>query len=77
MDFKFSVDELVVMISSFRDEYRYYCECANIARQKQLTASTDDSERVLSDIVKYYDKRCETYAGLYKKIIGRNIVEDL
>lgn len=77
MDFKFSVDELIVVVAGLRGEYRKSCECATVARKKQLSASTDENAREFLDIAKYYDDRCEKCVKAYEKIMNRNIVEDL
>lgn len=77
MDFKFSVDELVVIVSALRQEYRHSCECALIARRKQSTASTVDAAREFLDMANWYDERCAKCADVYEKIVDKNIVEDL
>lgn len=77
MKFEFSVDELVVVVSALRTEYRHNCEGAIIARRKQSAASTIDAASEFSEMAGWFDKRCETCADLYKKIIDKNIVEDL
>lgn len=77
MDFKFSVDELVVVVSALRQEYRCACECATVARRKQSTASTFDESRAFLDLAKWYDERCSKCADVYRKIIDKNILEDL
>ena len=77
MDFEFHVDELVVIISALRQEYRRACECAIIARRKQSTASTVDAARDFLNMANYYDERCAKCEDLYKKIVDRNILEDL
>lgn len=77
MDFKFSVDELVVVVSALRQEYRRACECAIIARRKQDTASTVDATREFLEMANWYDERCAKCEDLYEKIVDRNILEDL
>lgn len=77
MDFKFSVDELVVVVSALRQEYRRACECATVARRKQSTASTVDESRTFLDLAKWYDERCSKCADVYRKIVDKNILEDL
>ena len=77
MDFKFSVDELVVVVSALRQEYRHACECAMLARRKQSTASTVEAAREFLDMANFYDERCAKCKDLYEKIVDRNILEDL
>lgn len=77
MNFDFSVDELVVVVSALRQEYRRNCECATVARRKQSAASTVDEARVFLDMANWYDERCAKCAEVYKKIIDHEIVEDL
>lgn len=77
MRFDFSVDELVVIISALRQEYRRACECATVARRKQSTASTVEAARDLLNMAKWYDERCSKCADVYRKIVDKNILEDL
>ena len=77
MDFKFSVDELVVVVSALRLEYQRACEGATVARQNQSTASTDEVARDFSNIAKWYDERCSKCADVYRKIVDKNMLEDL
>lgn len=77
MDFKFSVDELVVVVSALRLEYQRACEGATVARQNQSIASTDEVARDFANIAKWYDERCSKCADVYRKIIDKNIMEDL
>lgn len=77
MKFDFSVGELVVVVSALRQEYRRACECAIVARRKQSTASTIDAARDFLNMAKCYDERCAECEDLYKKIVDRNILEDL
>ena len=77
MNFKFSVDELVVIASGLRSEYRRSCEFAMVARKKQSIASTVEAAREFLDIANYHDKRCAMCVKAYEKIMDRNIVEDL
>lgn len=77
MRFDFSVDELVVIVSALRTEYRRYCEGAIVARRKQSTACTADAARDFLKMANWYDERCAICEDLYKKIIDKNILEDL
>ena len=77
MDFKFSVDELVLIVSALRLEYKRACEGAIVARRKQSTASSVEASRDLSKMAKWYDERCSKCADIYRKIIDRNILEYL
>ena len=77
MDFKFSVDELVVVVSALRQEYRHACEYATVARRKQSTASSAEASRDFLNMAKWYDERCSKCADVYRKIIDKNILEDL
>lgn len=77
MNFNFSVDELVVIVSALRQEYRRACECALVARQKQSTASNVEAAREFLDMANFYDERCAKCEDLYEKIVDRNILEDL
>lgn len=77
MDFKFSVDELVLVVSALRLEYKRSCEGAIVARQKQLTASSAEASRDFSNMAKWYDERCSKCADIYRKIVDKNILEDL
>lgn len=77
MDFKFSVDEFVVVVSALRQEYRRACECAIIARRKQASASKADVALEFMDLANKYDERCAKCAEMYKKFIDRDILEDL
>lgn len=77
MDFKFSVDELVVVISALRLEYKRACEGAIVARRKQSTASSVEASRYFLNMAKWYDERCSKCADIYRKIIDKNILEDL
>lgn len=77
MEFNFSIYELIVIAAGLRGEYRRSCECATVARKKQLTASTDEAAREFLDIAKYYDDRCAKCVKAYEKIMNKNIVEDL
>jgi len=77
MKFDFSVDELVVVVSALRQEYCRACECATVARRKQSVASTVEESRAFLDMAKWYDERCSMCADVYRKIIDKNILEDL
>ena len=77
MDFEFSVDELVVVAWALRREYRNACECATAARRYQSTASTVDESRRFLELAEWYDKRCSKYADVYRKIIDKDILEDI
>lgn len=77
MNFNFSVDELVVIVSALRQEYRRACECALVARRKQSTASTVEAAREFLDMANFCDERCAKCEDLYEKIVDRNILEDL
>lgn len=77
MNFKFSADELVVIVSALREEYRKSCEFAMVARKKQSIASTVEVAREFLEIANYHDKRCGECVKLYDKILHRNLVEDL
>lgn len=77
MDFKFSVDELVVVVSALRLEYQRACDGATVARRNQSTASTDEVARDFANIAKWYEDRCSKCADVYRKIIDKNILEDL
>lgn len=77
MRFDFSVDELIVIVSALRMEYRRACECATVARRKQSTASSVEASRDFLNMAKWYDDRCSKCADVYRKIIDKNIVEDL
>lgn len=77
MDLNFSIDELIVIVSALRQEYRHACEGALLARHKQSTAKTADASREFLDMANFYDERCADCDDLYKKIVGKNIVEDL
>lgn len=76
MRFNFSVDELVIIVSALRAEYRRCCEGAIIAR-KWSVASTDETARDFLEMARSFDVRCAECTDLYKKIIDKNIVEDL
>lgn len=77
MNFNFSIDELVVVVSALRQEYRRACECAIVARRKQSTASTVEAARDFLNMANCYDERCAKCEDLYEKIVDRNILEDL
>lgn len=77
MDFKFSVDELVTIVSALRQEYRRCCECATVARRQQLTASTVEAANDFLNMAKWYDERCSKCADVYRKVIDKNILEDI
>lgn len=77
MKFEFSIDELIVIVSALRMEYRRSCEGMIVARRKQSTASSIDAVRDFLEMANWYDERCEKCADLYKKIVDKNIVEDL
>lgn len=77
MDLNFSIDELIVIVSALRQEYRHACEGAILARNKQSTARTVDASREFLDMAKFYDERCEKCDDLYKKIVDKSILEDL
>lgn len=77
MDFKFSVDELVVVVSALRLEYQRACDGATVARQNQSTASTDEVARDFANIAKWYEDLCSKCADVYRKIVNRNILEDM
>ena len=77
MDFKFSVDELVTIASALRQDYRHCCECATVARRKQSTASSVEASRDFLNMAKWYDERCSKCADVYRKIVDKNILEDL
>lgn len=77
MKFEFSIDELIVIVSALRAEYRQSCEGAIVARRKQSTANGVDAAREFLEMSNWFDERCEKCADLYKKIIDKNIVEDL
>lgn len=77
MEFNFSVDELVVIISALRTEYRRCCEGAIIARRKSSVARTDDVLQDFLEMARGFDARCADCTDLYKKIINKDILEDL
>ena len=77
MKFNFSVNELVVILSALRGEYRRCLEGAEIARRKMSTASTIAVEREFSEIAVSYEERCTQCEFLYKRIVDKNIVEEL
>lgn len=77
MNFNFSIDELVVIVSALRQEYRRACECKLVASRKQSTAGTAEAVREFWDMANFCDERCAKCEDLYKKIVDRNIVEDL
>ena len=77
MRFDFSVDELIVIVSALRLEYKRACEGAIVARRKQSTASSLEASRDFLNMAKWYDERCSKCADVYRKIIDKNIVEDL
>lgn len=76
-NFKFSVDELVVIVSALREEYRRVSACTILARRKQSAASTADAARDFLNMANWCDERCAKCEDLYKKIIDRDILEDM
>ena len=77
MEFNFSVDELVVVVSALRLEYKRACEGAIVARRKQSTASSDEASCDFLNMAKWYDERCSKCEDIYRKIVDKNILEDL
>lgn len=77
MKFDFSVNELVVIVSALRAEYRRCLEGGEIAKRKMSTASTIAVERDFSVIAESFNERCTACEFLYKKIIDKDIREDL
>lgn len=77
MEFNFSVDELVVVVSALRLEYKRACEGAIVARRKQSTASSVEASRYFSNMEKWCDEHCSKCADVYRKIIDKTILEDL
>lgn len=76
MDFNFSVDELVVIVSALRTEYRRYLEGWSLAGRKAYVATATNARefvRIRDD----YRRLCILCAQLYKKIIDKDILEDL
>lgn len=76
MDFNFSVDELVVIVSALRTEYRRYLEEHALAGRKAY-AATPTNAMELVRIRDDYSRLCILCAKLYRKIIDKDILEDL
>lgn len=76
MDFKFSVDELVVIVSALRTEYRRYLEGQTLAGRKACAATATNARELVS-IRDDYRRLCILCAKLYRKIIDKDILEDL